>query len=490
MYFIRSLALVLCALTVAAAPTSQPGVFNVMDYGAVADGTTLTTEAIQKAIDTCAASGGGQVVIPAGTYLCAPLVLRSNVDLHVDAGAIVLFSRNHADYPLDLSNYEGREAVRCRAPLTGSNLQNVSITGPGIFDGQGDSWRPVKRSKLTDDQWDALVKSGGVTDDDQTQWWPSQIARDGFRDLAALQRQPGTPKIEDFIPYRDLLRPSLIMISDTHHLRLEGPTFRNSGAWNVHLLDSDDITVRGVNLYNPLYAQNGDGIDVDSCKDVLIENSTVHAGDDDICLKSGRDEEGRKHNRPTENVIIRNNIIGWGHGGVAIGSEMSGGVRNVEVYYCTMDGTDVGLRFKTTRGRGGVVENIRIHDVKMSNITNTAILFDMYYMERNPKPEPVSERTPIFRDITIKDVTCDGAKRGLFIRGLAELPMSQITLENVSINSDAGASLSDAQDITFRNLSIHAKTLPVIQYQDVSGLHVENLDAVASSDAKPQEQAK
>jgi polygalacturonase len=482
-----------CALSIAATPATQPttggGIFNVMDFGAVADGKTPSTIAIQKAIDACGAAGGGRVLIPAGTYLSFPLELRSGVDLHVDAGAIVNFSREHQDYPLIISSYEGRETAICQAPISGNNLHDVSITGDGIFDGQGDSWRMVKRSKLSDAQWDALVKSGGVVDEKKTTWWPSQADRTGFPALAALRKQPGPPNLHDYQPYRDLLRPNLILLTNSHHLLLQGPTFRNSGSWNIHLLDSDDITIRGITVFNPLSAQNGDGIDIDSCKNVLIEKSTIHAGDDDICLKSGRDEEGREHNRPTENVTVRDCTIGWGHG-ISIGSEMSGGVRNVDISNCTMDGTDFGLRFKTTRGRGGVVENIHINHITMAHIVKDAILFDMYYMQKNPQPEPVSERTPIFRNITITDVTCDGAKKALDIRGLSELPMSQLRLQNISLTADTGASISDVQDITLKNVTIQSSVAPAIEYQNAADLHVENLQAIVVSISQPKESSK
>ncbi|MGA3066994.1 MAG: glycoside hydrolase family 28 protein [Tepidisphaeraceae bacterium] len=467
-----------------------PKIFNIETFGAVPDGKTPATLAIQKALDACGAAGGGQVIVPAGTFFTAPLSLRSGVDLHLEAGALLTFSKDHKDYPLILSSYEGKETYICQPPIWGQNLTNVSITGPGAIDGQGQTWRTVKRSKLTDQQWNDLVASGGVTDDDQTQWWPSDTSRTDLRKLFAIRAKSGPPNIEDYRPLRDLLRPNLILLADCTHVLLQDATFRNSGSWDIHLLDSSDIAVRHITVHNELWAQNGDGIDVDSCANVLIENSTINAGDDDICLKSGRDEAGRLHARPTQHVIVRNCEIGWGHGGIAIGSETSGGIRDVDVYNCTLTGTDIPIRFKTVRGRGGVVEDIHIHNIAISKVTNTCILFDMYYQEKNPKPEPVSVRTPIFRDITIRDVICYSGKRAINVRGLPELPMNNITLENVRLNCDGGASFSDGRDFVLRNVSITSRTAPALETYNIANLTLDHVDAVVQAAGTPQASAK
>jgi polygalacturonase len=474
----------------APSPPAASKVYDIEDFGAVPDGKTPSTAAIQKALDTAGGAGGGQVLVPSGTFLTAPLELRSGVDLHLEPGALLTFSKNHTDYPLIVTSYEGRQTVICQAPIYGHDLHDISITGPGAIDGQGQTWRQVKRTKLTDQQWNDLVASGGVTDDDQTTWWPSDTARTRMRDLFALRDKPGPPQPADYAPLRDLLRPNLILLDNCHHILLQDTTFRNSGSWNIHVLDSQDIKVEHANIFNEIWAQNGDGIDVDSCSNVIIENSTIHAGDDDICLKSGRDEAGRLHATPTQHVLVRNCDIGWGHGGIAIGSEMSGGVRDVEVYNCVMTGTDIPLRFKTTRGRGGVVENIRIHNIAISKVTQVCILFDMYYQQRNPKPEPVSERTPIFRDITIKDVTCYSGKRAMSIRGLSELPMNNITIENVKLTCDNGASIADARDFTLRNVQISSGSSPALDTYNATNLTLDHVDAVVQSPTTGQASAK
>ncbi|MGA2443788.1 MAG: glycoside hydrolase family 28 protein, partial [Tepidisphaeraceae bacterium] len=318
---------------------------SILDFGAVGDGKTDNTAAIGKAIAACAGAGGGHVAIPAGTWLTGPIHLMSRIDLHLNPGALLLFSRKFDDYPLAITNYEGQPTVMCASPLSGDQLEDVAITGEGIIDGQGDAWRPVKKSKLTPTEWAALVRSGGVVDRRSQTWFPSQVWLKGQKSLTELRQDSRPLRVEDYQPYRDLLRPPLVVLSNCRRVLLEGPTFRNSASWNIHLLLSDSVTVRRVTIFNPYYAQNGDGIDIDSCQDVSVTDSNISAGDDVVCLKSGRRRPGKQTPlTATENVTIAHCTLGRGHGGIAIGSEMSGGVRNVEVYDCVLRGTDEALR--------------------------------------------------------------------------------------------------------------------------------------------------
>ena len=415
------------------APDIPAHSLSIVDFGAVGDGKTDNTGAFAKAIDACAEAGGGHVIVPAGTWFTGPIHLRSRIDFHLDSGAVILFSRKFDDYPLEIGNYEGAPTVICTSPLSGDQLHDVSITGSGVIDGQGDAWRPVKRNKVTADYWDALVQSGGVVDERSQTWYPTETWLTGQKALAAFRKTNQPPRIEDYQKFRDMLRPPLVSLSNIKTLLLDGNTFRNSPSWNVHLLYSQDITVHSVTIFNPYFAQNGDGIDIDSCRNVSLTDSNISAGDDVVCLKSGRDAAGR----PTENVTIAHCILGQGHGGIAIGSEMSGGVRNVDVHDCVFNGTDDALRFKTVRGRGGVVENINLHDLEMWNIKNACIGVDMYYQVRRPQsasrasgrmpttdpdapqpdapvakplivtqeaPEPLGPGTPQFRGITIRNL--------------------------------------------------------------------------------------
>lgn len=479
------------SLPAVAPPTFAARNFNIADYGAIGDSKTSNTDAFARTIQACSAAGGGHVLVPPGTFFTGPIHLMSQVDLHLQKGATILFSRNFDDYPLVVTNFEGKQTIECTSPLSGDNLHDVAVTGEGIIDGQGDAWRMVKKSKLTDEQWKSLVQSGGVVDESGQTWYPSQPARDGLRGLAQLRASGQEPRIEDYRPYRDLLRPSLVLISNSQTVLLDGATFRNSPCWNVHLLYSNNITVHNVTIFNPYYAQNGDGIDIDSCRDVNVSDSNIEAGDDVICLKSGRDAEGRRVARPTENVTITNCTLGHGHGGIAIGSEMSGGVRNVFVSNCTMRGTDDALRFKSVRGRGGVVENIHISDIKMWDITKSAIAFDMFYMvrrpigsiedgnsidARQPAPQPVDQGTPQFRNIFISNVDCQGAQIAMQLRGLPEMPLQGVTLNNVRITAKAGGAIVDASDIVLRNVNIQSTASPVLQIQDVRNLTLENVD--------------
>jgi polygalacturonase len=231
-----------------------------------------------------------------------------------------------------------------------------------------------------------------------------------------------------------------------------------------------NLIVRNVYAKNPWYAQNGDGIDVESCKNVIIENSTFDVGDDGICIKSGRDEAGRKRGMPTKDVIVRNCIVYHAHGGFVIGSEMSGGANNIYVDDCTFVGTDIGLRFKTTRGRGGVVENIFINNITMKDIVAEAILFDMYYAAQDPvalageKREPpkvqtlpVTEATPQFQNIYVNNVVCNGAEKAIFVRGLPEMNVKNIVLQNMVLQAKIGLDMTEGSNITLRNVQLVTK---------------------------------
>jgi polygalacturonase len=479
--FLLTLSIGWFACAVARSQTPPAATFNVNDYGAVADGKTITA-ALQKAIDACAKAGGGRVVIPAGVYLTGPIHLASNMDLHVEAAAKVLFSRNVADYPLIYADFNGPNTVACTSPITGENLHDVSITGSGTFDGQGDAWRPVKKEKVSHDQWIRLVRSGGAVDPAASTWYPFPNAVKDAEQLKMAQESGTRQTVEAFERFHELLRPALMSLSNCRNVLLDGPTFRNSPNWNIHPFLCTNVTVRNVTIFNPPYAQNGDGIDFDSCSDVTMTDSTINAGDDAICLKSGRDEAGRKLHRPTENVVIRHCTIGTGHGGIAIGSEMSGDVRNVDVSDCDLNGTDAGLRFKSARGRGGVVENIRISNLHMRNIQQGAIEFNMYYAIKKPptEPEPVGEGTPQFRQFQISNIVCDNAKIALILRGLPEMPIEGITLENVQITAEKPGQIVDAKDITLNNVQIQTASNAKVDLENVEHLVTQNVEGVAN----------
>jgi polygalacturonase len=394
------------------------------------------------------------------------LVLKSHVNLHIVRSALLQFTSDFDQYPLIQSNYEGLKAVRCQSPLSGKALQDVAITGQGVIDGSGGAWRMVKKGKMTASQWDDLLKSGGVLSADQKVWYPSLKSLKGSQTKNAGVVAPGKT-MDDYEDIKDYLRPNLLSLFNCKNVLLEGVTFQNSPAWCLHPLLCEDLTVTGIHAKNPWYAQNGDGIDVESCKNVLIENSTFDVGDDGICMKSGRDEEGRKRNAPTENVIIRGCIVYHAHGGFVIGSEMSGGVRNVWVHDCSFIGTDVGLRFKTTRGRGGVVENIHASRINMRNIGGDAIRFDMYYAAKDPIPLagekreapqqellPVTAGTPQFRNFYISHIYCNGASRAIFLRGLPEMNIKDIHMDSMILKSQEGMTCIEADSIYLNHVTL------------------------------------
>ena len=364
-------------------PVFKKDTISIIKYGAVADGMTLNTKSINAAITACSNKGGGVVLVPSGFWLTGPVEIKNNVNLHLQKNAVLQFTQDFKEYPLVQSNWEGLPQWRNQSPLFANNQQNIAITGFGIVDGGGDAWRMVKRDKLTESQWKNLVESGGLLSSDKKTWYPNDESFKGSQ-----MKNPGlitTDKtIEDVKAIKTFLRPNMLVFTKCKTILLEGVTFQNSPAWNIHPLMCEDLTVRNVYAKNPWYGQNGDGIDVESCKNVVIENSTFDVGDDGICIKSGRDAEGRKRGMPTENLLVKNCTVYHAHGGFVIGSEMSGGARNIIVEDCTFIGTDIGLRFKTTRGRGGIVENIFINNISMKDIPAEAILFDMYYAAQDP----------------------------------------------------------------------------------------------------------
>ncbi|OCX50399.1 glycoside hydrolase [Mucilaginibacter sp. PPCGB 2223] len=444
----------------AAMPVFKKDTFNIKKYGAVADGITLNTRAINDAILACSAKGGGVVLIPQGLWLTGPIVLKSNVNLHADRAALVLFTDDKSQYALVKGNYEGHPAVRNESPISGTDLVNVAVTGAGIFDGNGGVWRAIGKDRLTESEWKALVASGGVVSEDGRSWLPSESYLKGMKVKDVSTIQPGK-SLSDYAEYKDFFRPNMLVLTNCKKVWLKDATFENSPNWCLHTLLCEDMTLQDVHVKNPWNAQNGDGIDIESCKNVLVEGSTFDAGDDGICIKSGRDEDGRKRGKPTENVVIRNNVVYRAHGGFVIGSEMSGGARNIFVTDCTFIGTDIGLRFKTVRGRGGIVEDIYIKNIAMRNIVNEAILFDMYYMSKAGSTlglkdfPPVNEGTPQFRNFYVSNISCNGAKEAIFVRGLPEMSIKGIHLENMVFKTTRGAEFIEAQDISLKNITMN-----------------------------------
>lgn len=483
-------------LPVVTRPKFKKDSVSILKYGAMGDGNTLNTKAINNAIAALSKRGGGVVVVPAGLWLTGPVVIQSNINLHLKTGATLLFTADKTQYPLVEANWEGLPQMRNQSPISATNAVNIAITGNGIIDGNGDGWRAVKKDKFTESQWKNKINSGGVLSEDKKTWYPSESFLKGSKMPANPgQLIPGRDRAY-FDSIKDFLRPNMVLLTRCKNVLLEGVIFQNSPAWCLHPLMCEQLTVRNIFVKNPWYAQNGDGIDVESCKNVLIENSVFDVGDDALCMKSGRDAEGRKRGMPTENVIIRGCTVYAAHGGFVIGSEMSGGARNIYVSNCTFIGTDIGLRFKTTRGRGGVVENIFIKDIYMKDIPAEAILFDMYYMAKDPvalagekrelpkvEAKPVDETTPVFRNFHISNVYCNGAAKGIFLRGIPEMHVQQIVLENMVLKAKKGIDVQESSHIQFRNIKLEtSSTNPVVDVTQSDSLLFDNIRTTTGSE--------
>jgi polygalacturonase len=446
-----------------AAPRFPGARVSVADFGGVGDGVTLNTEAFAKALAALSEKAGGELVVPAGFWLTGPIQLRSHVNLHLEPGALVKFSGDYKLYPLTVIDMKGEQEVDSLSPLSGVNLEDVAITGSGIFDGGGDAWRMIKKDKLTEREWKDLVKSGGVLNEKGDTWWPSRSALEGGKAVAELQKR-GSLKPGDYEPYHQFLRPRMVRLIGCKRLRIEGVTFQNPPNWTLNPSLCEDVAILNVKIFNSEFAQNSDALDLESCRRAIIRGCIFDVGDDGICLKSGKDAPGRRIGVPTEDVLVEDCTVYHAHGGFTIGSEMSGGVRNVRVNNCTFMGTDIGLRFKSTRGRGGVVEKIHIANVRMADLAGDAINFNLYYGGKAPLDEtgspeqvqapPVTEETPQFRDIHIENVICRGAQTAIVLQGLPEMPIRDITLKNVSITAQKGVFVTDAENIVFDRVQV------------------------------------
>jgi polygalacturonase len=439
-----------------AAPSFPATRASLLDFGGVPDGLTLNTAAFARALDSLSVKGGGTLVVPPGIWHTGPVRLRSRVHLLVEAGAIIQFSRDHTLYPMRVFDARGEKTIDTTSPLSGDKLEDVAITGAGVVDGGGDAWRLVKKPKVTEPFWKALLASGGVLNAKQTEWWPTQNALDGAEATQALIAA-GNLDPAAYEPYRLFLRPRLLRLLDCRRVLIEGVTFRNAPNWTLHPWLCEDVTLRDVKIFNDRWAQNSDALDVDSCRRVHVTGCIIDTGDDGLCLKSGINEAGRRIGVPTEDVLIENCTVYEGHGGFTIGSEMSGGIRNVLVQNCTFIGTALGLRFKTARGRGGLVENIHIRGIQMTGIEGSAIDFNFFYASNGKPAEPVATPdagTPVFRNILFEDIVSRGSKAAFTLRGLPEMPLQDITFRDVSLSAGTGADLAYAERIVFERVRI------------------------------------
>lgn len=427
-----------------ARPQFQQRDFRLTDYGATGNGQTLNTMAFREAIKACAAAGGGRVIVPAGTWLTGPIELLSHVDLHLEAGALIQFTRDHSQYPP--LNDHGNAVV---SPVYSMDQEDIAITGDGILDGAGDSWRPVKREKMTAAQWQDLVRSGGVLSADGKIWWPDQDQLQHDR------------------------RPYMVYFSKCRRVLIQGVTLRNSPKFVFYPQHCTDLTVDHAHIFNEWWAQNGDGIDISACKRVAVYACTVNAGDDGICMKSS----GASPDGPAlEDVIIAGCTVYRAHGGFVVGSNTDGGMHNIFVCDCRYIGTDIGLRFKSNMGRGGLVDSIFVRDISMQHIAKEAVVFDTYYEDvpagatrRTDRP---TDKTPEFRDIYISRIDCEGAATAIAINGLPRMPVHDIHFDSVSIRATKGLVATQARNIDLHDVKLDVSERPVIQADKTAEIKV------------------
>jgi polygalacturonase len=379
---------------------------NPRDFGAKADGITKDTAAIQKAIDTCAAKGGGTVRLTAGTYLSAPIVLKSNITLQLDQGATLLGSPDHVDYP---------EITEFRLPgvqslVSATNAENVSITGEGTIDGNGESWWQMART----------VRDAGIM---------------------------GNPHP----------RPRLVVFDHCKHVRVEGVTIQNSPFWQLVPYYSDDVVIHNIRVLAPQHSPNTDAVDPFSSSNVTIDHLYADTGDDDIAIKSGAiDSPGGDD--PSRDIVISDCTFLHGHG-LSIGSEIAGGARNIVAERIHFDGTDNGIRVKANRDRGNDVSNLVFRDIDMKDVKNPLVISEYYPRilpsESAVAPAPVTRLTPHFHNIVIQNVTATGAAMAGAIVGLPEAPVTDVVLQNVNLSGEKGLSIGYA-NVTGQNVKVVA----------------------------------
>ena len=453
------------AMRTIATPSIPSRQASIADFGAVGDGVTLCTDAFAKAIEHLTGKGGGRVLVPAGIWLTGPIALQSHIELHLDDNAIIVFSSDQSLYPIIDTNFEGLDVRRCLSPIHAEGATDIAITGCGIIDGNGDAWREVKRRKVGDDQWKSILKKGGVLADDGSVWFPDE----GYKKARATAGSLNYPDPSlDEQEIKTFLRPVLVSLRECERILLEDVTFQNSPCWNLHPLWCRDLTIKDITVRNPHYSANGDGIDIDACDGVILTGSSFDVGDDAICIKSGKDEDGRRHGRACRNLVITDCTVYHGHGGFVVGSEMSGGVENILVRGCRFIGTDVGLRFKSTRGRGGLVKDIWCQDIYMKDIVTFGVTFNLYYAgvaatemaDGIVEPEvPVDETTPVFRDIHFDGLVCSSANQAIYINGLPELPVTGLSFSNSTFTAKKGLEMHNEDGTTFDNVTINGKAI-------------------------------
>lgn len=465
-------ALLLAGLTLFGLGSATARTFDLRALGADTTGTVKCTELINSTIRQAASEGGGTLYFPAGTYLTAAIHLDDNITLDIESGATIAFSDDFEDYlPFVRMRWEGVFMNSFSPLIYAQGKENITITGRGVIDGRGHKWWAESMRLITE-----IRKEGKTAETNALQ----QLWLDANKDCVFDPYY--APTIE-----RKFFRPPLIQFLECKNITIRGVKVMNSPFWTINPEGCDNIVIDGVTVFNPWEnpkGHNTDGINPSSCRNVRIANCFISVGDDCITIKSGRDRDGRAYGRPCENLTITNCVMLTGHGGVVIGSEMSGGVKKVAISNCVFDGTNAGIRLKSSRGRGGVVEDIRVDNIVMNNITRDAFIFDLFY-DKTSQEEPVSERTPVFRNVGISNVIGTNLNRIGYISGITEMPIDGIAFSNVRMQAKEGFSAATATNLTFDNVDFSCDKGSAFSFDNCSGVMLNNVRSSAPLAATP-----
>lgn len=426
------------------APVFPDVTFNIIDFGAVSDGVTLNTNAINQAIITCSNEGGGMVLVPPGVFHTGAVHLKSNVNLHVSEGATLLFSRDPQDYlPLVFTRFEGNEVMNYSPLIYAFEQENIAVTGAGTLDGNAnkDYWWPWK-GPWSRQTW--------VTPDE------NQLAAvDKLRQMG----EDGVPVSERIFGEGHYLRPKFLQPYRCTNILIDGVTLINSPMWVIHPVLSENITISNVKVNT--HGPNNDGCNPESCKNVLIKDCLFNTGDDCIAIKSGRGGDGHRINVPAENIVIQRCEMRDGHGGVVMGSEISGGCRNVFAENLKMDSPNLDrvLRIKTNSVRGGTIENIYLRNIEVGEVRESIVRVNFYYEEGD-----AGTHTPIVRNVYLQNIKSKKSKYALYLKGYERSPITNFVLENCSFDGVTnGNIIEDYKDFSFKDVTINGAPVATIE---------------------------
>ncbi|UPM44291.1 glycoside hydrolase family 28 protein [Halocatena salina] len=447
--------------------------FDIREYGATGNGDDPETDAIQTALDACA-EAGGTVYVPSETYVTGPLRVGDDTTLYLSPGATLRFVGDYDTFPTIESRWEGWDQVGFHPCLFVEDAQNVSITGRGTIDGNGAYWWSFYETPMSE-------------------------RPEGLQErLAEFERR--NEKGDDVSSFTH--RPPLCQIAHSENVTVSGVTLCNSPFWNTHVVYSENVTLHDVTVKNPADAPNGDGIDIDSSQCVRISDTYINAGDDAICIKSGKNAEGRAVGEPASEITVTNCTVESGHGGVVIGSEMSGDVRDVVVSNCTFTDTDRGVRIKTQRDRGGVVEDLRFDTILMRRVACPFVINGYYFTPLDSDPQPITEGTPMVRNVSFRSITARNVETAGFLAGLPEQHFEGISFADVRIDAtrdlDAteldpamadgyeqrhGLFCTSIEDVAFRDVQIQTADGPAMRFEETDDVRIDGL--VAETEGAP-----